>query len=868
MAAKQVDQGQYADEGVSRVQTGQPELDRLEIPEDVFCTFTMVHVNHLDLTWYWRFPDTVQMMLETVRWNVELLERHPDARYSHTQVLTLRTVERLDPELFARLTRLARGGRFLFDSGQVVEPDHNLPSGESLVRQLLYGQRYLVSRFGTPAEVLVNSDSFGHARSLPQLLAGAGIGAVMFKRPRQVYRDLPETPFRWRGIDGTEIVALRFINKGSGLPSLSQGHQLPEGTNALQEKVDRNLRVGVRSFIGTHCASDAGGATPYVAPRRGKRYELRYGSPVEYFRAVAQSGAELPVHAGLLGPVYPGCYTSHIAEKENLRRAERELAQLEGLWTLLALGGEAYPMRAISDLWWRLCYLQFHDIVTGTGSPEAHQDSAAHYHELFLQALALRRRAQALVTAHVRVPVDGAVRTVAIANTSAGPWSGVARVDLELPLDRASRGAEEIAPSGELEGPGGERIPYQLVSRRVFQRYVRGEAIFRPAPLAGLELRTYGLRSAPAPTGGTLEVDGSVLSNGLLRVDCSGGGLIGSIVRLRDGRELLHGPAPVHLELWPETDYTIDYGTPMKAWQLGVTDRRDEAALLEGLTVVESGPVRATLRFVHGWGASRFESFVSLYAGEEWVEVRVQADWQEKEVLLRLRVRPAPGSARRITYGIPYGTETATGEETELPVVGWADVSDHERGMALLVADRPGACFREGCIRSSVVRCATGDWDPRTDSGSVGATYRLVPHEGSASAAGVPGMAAAFLHPAAAWQVESDHARGAPYEPPVVVTGGEGVVAGALKVAEDGSGVVVRLVETRGAPAEAVLRIGRRFSVAAVRETDLLERRLRDLQVEGRAVRVELQPYEVKTVLVENMAQIAFRAAADGQGLF
>jgi alpha-mannosidase len=369
------EQGQYGGEGVSRGETGHPELDRLEIPDGVFCTFTMVHVNHLDLSWYWRLPDTVQMMLETVRWNVELLEAHPDARYSHTQVLTLRTVERLDPELFARVARLAREGRFLFDSGQVVEPDHNMPSGESLVRQLLYGQRYLMSRFGAHAEVLVNSDSFGHARSLPQILAKAGIRAVMFKRPRQVYRDLPETPFFWEGIDGTTILALRFINKGSGLPSLSQGHLLPEGTNPLQEKVDRTLRISVTSFIGTHCHSDAGGASPYVAPRHGKGYELRYGAPREYFRAVEESGARLPTHAGLLGPVYPGCYTSHIAEKENLRRGEAELAEIESLWTLLALTGHAYPMREISDLWWRLCYLQFHDIVTGTGSPEAHQDS-------------------------------------------------------------------------------------------------------------------------------------------------------------------------------------------------------------------------------------------------------------------------------------------------------------------------------------------------------------------------------------------------------------------------------------------------------------------------------------------------------------
>jgi alpha-mannosidase len=312
----------------------------------------------------------------------------------------------------------------------------------------------------------------------------------------------------------------------------------------------------------------------------------------------------------------------------------------------------------------------------------------------------------------------------------------------------------------------------------------------------------------------------------------------------------------------------MDYGTPMKAWQLGVTDRCEEAMLAEGPHVVETGPVRATVRLVHTWGASRFETSVSLYAGEELVEIRVHADWQEKEVLLRLRVRPALATPRRICYGIPYGTEAASGEEKELPIVGWADASDCERGVALLTADRPGACFRGGCIRSSVVRCATGDFDPRTDSGSIGVTYRLVPHTGSAASAGIPDMAAAFLHPAVAWQTEPDDARGTPHEPPVAVAQGEGVVAGAFKVSEDGRGVVLRLVETRGAPASASLEIGSRFAVTAARVTDLLERPVQELSVVGRRVRVELGPYEIKTLLLHAPAPLRFLPADEGPTLF
>ncbi|MCL6630764.1 MAG: hypothetical protein K6U00_14310, partial [Armatimonadetes bacterium] len=374
----------YEAEGVKFSSVHKAAVDSLKLPEGEHIVIHMVHLNHLDLTWYWRLPDTLEMCLETIRWHVELLEQHPDARYSHTQVFTLRVVELLDPPLFERFRALVKQGRIEVDSGQVVEPDHNLPAGESLARQFLYGQRFIETRFGTRSTTLVNSDSFGHARSLPQLMRLADIKHMIFKRPRQKYVNLPEHPFLWKGIDGTIIPALRFINKGIGLPSLSQYYVLPDGTSELQEKVNRNLAIGVHHLCGSHCNSDAGGVTPYVQPFADEACELRYDTPSAFFEAVLGEGISLPIIERPLNFTYQGCYTTHIEQKEQCRRSERELREVELLWTICALLGYGYPRTQIAACWRRLCFLQFHDILPGTGTHESHLDCNALYHELFL----------------------------------------------------------------------------------------------------------------------------------------------------------------------------------------------------------------------------------------------------------------------------------------------------------------------------------------------------------------------------------------------------------------------------------------------------------------------------------------------------
>lgn len=847
----------FQDEG-AQLSPQQERLASLVLPPGEHVTVHMVHLNHLDLSWYWQLPDTVQMCLETIRWHTELLEAHPDARYSHTQCFILRVVERLDSALFARFAELVRQGRVELDSGQVVEPDSNLSSGESLARQFLYGQRYLQAHFGRRATVLVNSDSFGHPRSLPQLMRQAGIEGFIFKRPRQRYVDLPESPFHWIGIDGEPILAVRFINKGAGLPSLSQYYELPVGRSDLQEKVDRNLAAGVHHIFASHCNSDAGGVTPYLAPFGGPGYAVRYSTPSQFITAIAAESAGLPAFSGTLGPIFQGCYTTHIEEKEHCRRAERELRAIELLWSLVALEGGGYPRAALVEAWWRLNFLQFHDIVTGTGTPESHRDATSLYHELSLKTLALRRRAQHWLDHHA--PCD-TPRTFLVANPRPSPDSGITQVDVEIPLQRGGVGSSELPPMGWLRDPAGQLVPYQMIDRRRFQRYMRGAMLFPCADLPPLGLAAYRLAEPSTVevgrSGLAVAEDGRTIENEHLRVELGGAGIVRALVSKADGRSwLAPGGEGVRLELWPETDYLGDYGSPMKAWFLGVTDHREALEIVGEPAVIERGPVRATVCSEQRWGSSRFAVDVSLYAGQPWVELRFDMDWQEQEVLARLCVEPGPlGNPVRRLYGIPFGYEAATGDEQEVAASAWAALVGSDGGLAILNRDRPGHCFREGALRVSLVRCATGDWDPRTDQGQVRATLRLMPFKPTDLAA-VIAAADQFNHPPVAWQADAVTGEPAPAPGIPLWMEGAGIQTACFKAAEDGLGLVLRLVEATGVPQAATLHLGHPLAGWSVWRANLIEDPVQALPVSRFAVTLEFEPFEIKTLVLRGPGMI------------
>ena len=346
----------------------------------------MIPQAHIDLAWKWTAADAVEMVLETFRAHADLLEEDATRTFAQGQLAAYAIVEREDPALFARVKALVATGRWEIVGGEWVEPDRAIPSGESLVRQLLEGQRWAAEHLGARAAVAWCPDSFTwHPGNLPQLLTQAGMRFQVLKRPREKFVHISLVPFRWRGIDGTEILTYRTNNKGSGLPLLSEGTpEPPEGASHFAVYAGAFREYGIAHLWGPVGVGDTGGVNTYREPSSGPGWTSRYSTPREYLAVLDEWGgaASLPEMTGPIGPIMTGCLTTHAEMKALNRRAENALQSAEAFVSLAGIHGERIDAGALGPAWRCVLFNQFHDIVTGVGIPEVHVEAAHGFRDV------------------------------------------------------------------------------------------------------------------------------------------------------------------------------------------------------------------------------------------------------------------------------------------------------------------------------------------------------------------------------------------------------------------------------------------------------------------------------------------------------
>lgn len=842
---------QFQNESISYEDQQLNALENLKVPDGQNLTIHMFHVNHLDLLWYWQLKDTIEMCLETVRWHVEMLEQWPDARYSHTQIFTLNIVRQLDPKLFDRFKKLVDKGQIEIDSGQICELDNNIPSGESQVRNFLYGQYFIKQHFGRMAKVVINSDSFGHFQNLPQVLQKCGIDMFIFKRPRQKWKKLPEVPFFWKGLDGTSILALRFINKGVGVPSLSQYYVLPPDTTEVQVKAEKNLQAGFSHILGTLCESDSGGVTKYRKPRQGKNWIQKYSLPCEFYNSLKEQISNAQVYDGRLNYVYQGCYTTHIEEKQNCRKAENLLRSCEYLWSLVSLEGEQYPFEEIQNCWWILAYEQFHDTICGTGTPQMHKESSSNYVTLFGKLDLLIRKAQIYLDS--KLTCSNYEPDIVAAHNNLECHNVKLEVDYNIQIDRYDNEGKQLLPEkGLLLCEDGQKIPYQLSDARQFQRYRRAKMNFI-AP----RLKSFGLSRFKVLENSTqqieidLSIKNNIIENSFFKIDCGTTGIIKSIFHKKLNKEFLANiENPVRYEFWPETDYIGDYGQKMEAWRLGTTDKCEVPEKQGEAEIISTGPVQAAICVKHKWQNSTIKTFITLYADCDFIDIHTEIDWHEKEVLLRLAIEPASKKGDLTYFGVPFGCEK-NDNAGEVPVHGWADVSNDEIGLALLSKDGVGHFLDNGIIRSSIVRCSVGSFDPCSDSGIIKAEYRLIPHSGTFKDAKIPSLADLYMHPPIAWQITNyGNVKNENIDNLIsgITIDHKNVLISAFKQSEDQKGYILRLYESSGMKADIAIDFNKLLKVNQCIETNLLEDAIQKISIDNNKIKLNFKPFEVKTL--------------------
>jgi len=795
-------------------------------PRDL--TAWLVGHAHIDLSWLWRWEETVRdVAVQTFAGTLARMRQEPDLTFAQSQPALYEAIEAGNPELFRAIREKIREGTWIPVGGMWVEPDLNMPDGEALARQLLYGKRYFLEKFGVDVKIGWNPDSFGHNAQLPQIYAKAGIKDYVFGRcaPDKT------VAFTWKGKDGSTVLC--YVPQGWYNVSLKDGLK--------SVLTDAAKMSPLKDFMILYGEGDHGGGPrdadlrAYETARSDRSQpRLKFAAPADYFQILERAKSTLPEVAGELNFTFPGCYTTQVETKAGNRKGENLLLAAEKFSAWATAGGyrDYYPERDLDEAWKIVLRHQFHDILDGSAIGPVYDEVRGYYE----QAFARGQRALDFSLASITNAVDtrGPGVPLLVYNGLAWPVSGPAIAD--IPRNGLPEG-----PFRLVDDKGGE-VTYQILASFGPASVPDVRILFIAEDVPSLGYALYrAVPGGPAEPAPSLAAGPEFLENEFLRVGVDPrSGWITSLKDKARNREVLAGPANVLQAIADEPE-------SMSAWELGLKDVVGNIG--EGgakIALVESGPVRAVLRVTSAFRRSAFTQDIILYRHARQVDFKIGADWQERNVLIKAAF-PLDLRDPKAEFEIPFGTVLRPPNGAEAPALRWVDASDADGGAALLNDGRYGYDVKGGVLRLSVIRGATNP-DPEADRGRHEFGYALAPHAGDWRAGQIVRRGYELNNPLVV-RTAMAHPGALPGRTAFVRVGPDNVVLTSMKMASgyNDRGMIVRLVEMEGRPSEATMAWP--WPVEAM-ETDLIERPLKKLAPEGAEVKIALAPYEIKTVRI------------------
>lgn len=765
---------------------------------------------HLDTAWLWPIEITKKKMAHTTATQLGLMERYPWYIFAHSQASQYEWLELEYPHLFERVKSAIKKGQWEPVGSMWVEADCNIPSGESLVRQFLYGRRYFREKLGYETQDMFLPDVFGYSAALPQILAGFDIKYFLTQKISwNQSNKFPHNTFWWQGIDGTKVWS-HFPPADTYIGNCEPQELLKSMRNHKdQARSDESLYLfgfgdGGGGPTERHLELLDRGRTAPLLPK------LNAGKKVlDFFKHAYGESKDLVTWSGeLYLEFHRGTYTSQAKNKWHNRRCEMLLRDAEMLAALLP--GD-YPAEALESAWKLVLLNQFHDIIPGSSVHEVYVDSEADY---------------------ARVHEAGERVIAQKLGTGSGP--------LTLFQNARVPGQAEIAWN-EPSAPasircGEERLPVQVV-----EAFGSRSLVFRTPQAALAGVAEAELSSEPAPVPYAVAATTESLESSEWRIGLNDNGNLTSVVSKADGQEYLAAEGLANV-------FQLLDDRPLfwSAWDVDPFAFETAEDLLEAdsIRVVESGPVRAAVEVVRYFGKSRITQRISL-GPTPGIRFDTEVDWHEENKMLKVAF-PVAINAAKATYEIQYGhVERQTHYNTswdqarfEVCAQKWVDLSEGSRGVALLNDCKYGHDIHDSVIRLSLLRSPKAP-DPECDMGLHRFTYVLLPHHGSLREAGVVHHAYALNSPMR-WGLG-----GSPLGKLVDVSSPDLVVE-SVKQAEDGDGVIVRLYECHNTRGEANLSLTGPIR-SAVR-CNLEERGTEKLEVVDDTVRIQYRPFEIITV--------------------
>jgi alpha-mannosidase len=837
---------------------------------------------HIDAAWLWPRSETVDAVRRTFTTALQLMNEYPNYVFTQSAAQYYEWMADKYPDLNDQIKQRIKEGRWEVVGGMWVEPDLNLPSGESQVRQLLVGQRFFKKEYGVTARIGWNPDSFGYNWQLPQIYKRSGLD--YFVTQKMHWNDTNQLPFRlfwWESPDGSKVLTYfptDYVHSDLNPTRISAD---------FAESADRN--PGTIEHLDLYGIGDHGGGPTRDMLDQGDHWidlshnsdtavpTMRYSTVQHYFDdvqshlnpdsptwdydSIAKGYTAPPTGAdGSLGiptwkdelyfEYHRGVYTTQAAHKRNIRTSETATLNAEKLASFAWLDGQPYPDHLLNTNWEKITFNEFHDLAAGSGIAVIYRDAQDDFHQVFNDDNAINTTS--FKTLDARIDTAGRGTPVVVTNTLAWPRTELAEFDVQLPI--GTKGIKVTSADG--------RSTHAQVLESdpaTGQFHVIAPVTVPAMGYAVLHVES-DIKSADNYQRVHLEDNAKeyVLSDGpnlIAAINKQTGCLTLSSEAKGDPTRFYFAPNSCGNQLQAYADNPKQYD----AWNVdpGTFDvpptNIDE---VDSVSVMDDGPVRKTIRIKRHWQKSTFVQDISLEPYSDVVRVDTTVDWHETHVLLKAAF-PLAATSAKATYEIPYGsierptTRNNSWEKAqfEVPALRWADLGDAHQGFSLLNDSKYGYDAVGNVLRLTLLRSPT--WpDPDADRGTQHFVYELYPHTGNWKDALTVRRGYELNTPLLAQQVFA-HTGELPATHSFVSLDAPNVTLTAVKKAEDANALIFRMVEWAGKPTEVKLHVpaGAQYAI----ETNLMEDPLPNAQhlpLTGDTVTVPIKPYEILTLQV------------------
>ncbi len=773
--------------------------------------------SHLDIIYLWPIKETFRKNCRTNTNMLSLMREYPEFCYSQSQPYLYEKLKEMYPAVYDEVKQRIQEGRWEAIGAMYVEPDGNVLGAESLVRQILFGKRFLREEFGIESRTVWLPDVFGVMYTLPQVLKKSGIDYFSTVKLK-IWADtnpFPHNSFWWRGPDGTDVL--------THFPASHFGKNLDAETvrQHWRDFQDKNT-VGESMFV--YGLADGGGGPTREEVERGRRLQQFPGMPTgkvefveTFFEHLEQHTENLPVWDDeLYLEAHRGTYTTKADLKRQNRKAELLYRDVEIISALASLFGGERMQEEINKGWKLVLVNQFHDTLPGTHRPEGVPDIKHDYETAFQIGNDLLMKASLYLAQNLDVNTD-----MVFFNTLSWQRSDLVKIPVNITKGEAISGLRS----------------------QTYDDFVYCSA--SQVPSLGWEARDV----SPASEGQTpmAAFDGSTIHTPLYRIKFNDAGEITSLYDLSADHEVLTGPGN-QFQVFED-----DPGFKFSAWDIAYHFEEYQHPITQTSPwqLVANGNLFAV--FNSKWRVldSIIEQEMWLYADNPRIDFRTKANWQNQRKLLKVAF-PLNIRTRTATYDLPFGNierpthRNTSWDQAKFEVCGhkWADLSEGNYGVALLNDCKYGYDAKENVLRLSLVRSPVRP-DPTSDLGNHEFTYSILPHAGNWRHAHVDRHAYELNIPVHVVWADSHGGGSIPSRFSLLNLDASSIIIEALKQPEKGEGLILRIFDNHGSHVATDLNFS--ISIESIDEVNLMEENPERLQTN----KVNFSPYEIKTYRIK-----------------